>query len=293
MNLLSLGLITSLSRMAASTSIQVSLNASGAVTMKGIWISAWISLVFSSQLCAASNCPSLLSIYEMQGQKDLRKALAAGKLRTPQAFIYSYSSPGDQDIYVDLANGLRAKLTTSQADAFSRYTGGGGTYDAINGFLSVGVGHRSEIPASVGRARVSPEIPKLARALDSIFPLAAPLPRGLILFRGVASSEEDIQIPEPGETLRLPQFLSTSLDPAPAHHFATYNDEDHRAIFIIKIGNDSIRGLPVGNTDETEILLPRSLILRVESKRIAKDRNNGAPYWIVELTALGQQFDIR
>lgn len=178
-------------------------------------------------------------------------------------------------------------MNARQTEVFNDYTGKEGSYEAINTFLRVTVKDNPSIPSRVGRARVSAEVPELARTLDSVFTQAPFLPQGLLLFRGVSSDKDDFKIPRKGSELKFPTFLSTSLDPGVAYHFASYSRKDHKVIFLIQVESSNIPGLLVGNTKEYEVILPRNLPLRVESKWTSTDRHSGEKYTLVLVSALG------
>lgn len=235
------------------------------------------------------------SLLTMNSQKNLRADLKAGEFKHPDSFIYSYTTKRDIKLYHKLTEQIRADLNPEQTEALNRYTAKEGTFDSTNTFLREIVGFNKVIPPKPGRAQVTPETPIITKALDSIFATIPSLPKGLILFRGMPIDPRDVKIPSKGKSIRFPQFLSTSLDPQIAHHFASYRrSEQHRYLFIIKIGSDEIPGLLVGNERETEIILPRSLSLRVDSKRTVFDQESGeygASYTIIEFTAERQKFD--
>lgn len=231
------------------------------------------------------------ALYKLEGQRSLRKDLKSGKLFDLENLILAYSTKQDEARYVELAQDFRALLSPDQTEALNLYTGKGSSYAAVSTFLNVSVGHSQTIPSRVGPARVSPDIPKLTQVLDSIFGISPKLPEGLLLFRGVSSNHDPIKIPRKGSYVRFAQFLSTSLDPESAHHFASYMRHDHRTIFVIKIGVKGIPGLIVGNTMENEIILPRNVVMRVDSKQSLYSEYAREKYSIVELTAIGQKFD--
>jgi hypothetical protein len=232
----------------------------------------------------------LSSFLAMEGQASVRRNLAAGVFRDPEELAFSYLTKNDENIYLQAAQQFRARLSSEQTDAFNQYSGQGGTYQAVNQFFQLGIGERRQVTLRQGRARVSNTVPQIARTLETIYESAPPLPLGLILFRGIASNRGDITIPRKGGTLKFPQLLSTSLDSDTGYHFASYNRSDHRVIFIIKIAGP-VKGLLVGNAKEYEVILPRNVVLRVESKRTVLDKHSRyAQYTIVEVSALGQKF---
>lgn len=143
--------------------------------------------------------------------------------------------------------------------------GVGGYFDGINGYLREVVQDKALTNRSLKPSLYSSSVAKSAKAIEQGISLSPSLPKGLILFRGLAIDPALVQENKPFKDFG---FVSTSLEPKVAYEFAqvaAVQTGEIPHLFVIEIKTNTVHGLHVTANNEQEILLQRGLDMRVES----------------------------
>ncbi|MBI2375372.1 MAG: hypothetical protein HYV07_15360 [Deltaproteobacteria bacterium] len=182
-----------------------------------------------------------------------QKALRKSPLRM-KTFDFDATGNDDVALYLDASKLQAMRWSTAQRDEV----------DKLAAYKSFG----SQTPAVNSWLRDSPRGKHVSvTLLDQAFERAVPLPKGLLLFRGIAADK--IQ-GKRRDVITDPAYLSTSLDPGIARMFTDNAGRDsgaQKVLMVIEVG-EGTKALVTGNKGETEIVLHRSTKLRViEEKR--------------------------
>ena len=143
--------------------------------------------IFASSLACESVFSSpeestevLGQLLKFQSQHDLREDLISERLLKFENLIFDYASADEIQAYQHLATNEQARLSENQQASFRQYTSQGGAYASINDYL------RDSKRARVNRKVVKP----LAQNMIKGFTKLTPLPKGLLLFRGMSFKRE-------------------------------------------------------------------------------------------------------
>ncbi|MBL8951974.1 MAG: hypothetical protein JNK82_14420 [Myxococcaceae bacterium] len=194
---------------------------------------------------------------KLKGLPSQREVAGATKLQL-ETFDFDATTNDDVAIYEQVAKSQFERLTEAQREEVEKlaaYKQFGSQTAAVNDWL------RSSRRAQ----KVNPSVV----LLDQAFERAVELPKGMLLFRGIAAEGYG---GKPGTKVIDPAYLSTSLDPGIARMFADNSGDStgqRRTLIVIEAGENA-RGVVSGNRGETEILLDRGLELEVVRERREK-----------------------
>jgi hypothetical protein len=272
---------------------------------KPIFILLTMLTFFEDASLAQNRCSEIffpsnyLNFNEMDSQKVLTKSWKT-LFKSGDIAFYEYFS--DKDVAFFLAESERVikSLPPEVQQALQSYAelsgGYGGEYQGINSYLRKHVKGRPLTNRSMKPSEFSSSVAQKAKMIEEGIQQAPPLPKGLLLFRGVAIEASSVKV---GEKFTDFGFISTSLQPRVAYEFARVSASNGRTphLFVIELKSKTVRGMPLAEINEKEILLQRGLEMQVKkiSERTMLVRRPGlqfdmdieVPFRIVYLTIDG------
>lgn len=240
-----------------------------------VWIFApAFSSCKSSQPTATLNdsSASLISgtqLKTLSSQVKLQALLRDGRLLSVEQLRKGWTTDREAQLYNDLATKCLETMTSESKASVASYRSAGGLFESVNFLLRNRIDPAKPIPGRLpAGAGVSPSVLKDVKNIEAAFNRCINLPAGLLLFRGLTL--EANEIPAQGKKDTDPAFMSTSLNPATAMSFATYDlgreTRSRSVIYVIEIDERGVRALLPNNWNEEEVILPRGMKLDVKKR---------------------------